>query len=55
MRYDFVRPNRTDDTKGFLIKEIVTPIFDKNYRNKPIDERWKEYRNKKSWFDPRVW
>ena len=52
---DFVRQDEKDDTTAFVIKEIVTPIFDKDYQKKPIEQRWQEHKQKRSWFDSIVW
>lgn len=55
MKNNFVMPNNEEDMGGFVIGEIVIPLFDSKYRDKPLGERWREHRNKKGWFDPRMW
>lgn len=55
MKNDFVMQKKDDNLGGFVICEIVKPIFDSKHRDKPLEERWREYQIKKSWFAPWVW
>lgn len=54
MNNDFVR--RDEDIIGRFVKhEAVKSIFDKSYRDKPLEQRWNEYNRKKNLFDCRLW
>lgn len=35
-----------NDVGGFLLEELVKPVFDKRYKDKPIEKRWKAYKER---------
>ena len=54
MKNSFVR-HKENYIGEFFVREIVAPVFDKTYRNKPIEQRYVEYRDKRKWSDSRTW
>ena len=54
MKSNLIRRDE-NDMREFVVHEAVKSIFDKSHRNKPLEQRWKEYNRKKNLFDFRVW